>query len=238
VRYTDPTGHVCSDPEDPTPSCENGNPYPNNVTPTNRWVAPSTPANTHGDGGRFGLDFEGDGDAGDIDAFVVAAAQEANAMYEVYCQELDSACEFSSPAELYVATHGTTVITFSDTSGDYCQRDAGLGVTCYADIRGDIDPILAAHEMGHVFNALISNNGYYDPYDALAVERANNPNFPAIDAAITPGYLDNSGSTGEDYANMHSMWVFDDFLDTPGGWQRRQFMNNNMYYWILRLLEP
>ncbi len=31
IRYTDPTGHMCSDPEDPTPSCENGRtPPPNN----------------------------------------------------------------------------------------------------------------------------------------------------------------------------------------------------------------
>ncbi|MBI3164358.1 MAG: RHS repeat-associated core domain-containing protein [Chloroflexi bacterium] len=31
IRYNDPTGHMCSDPEDPTPSCENGRtPPPNN----------------------------------------------------------------------------------------------------------------------------------------------------------------------------------------------------------------
>ncbi|HUN24411.1 MAG TPA: RHS repeat-associated core domain-containing protein, partial [Anaerolineales bacterium] len=33
VRYNDPSGHMCSDPEDPTPECENGQiplEYPNN----------------------------------------------------------------------------------------------------------------------------------------------------------------------------------------------------------------
>ena len=28
LRYADPSGHVCSDPEDPTPSCSSGQPYP------------------------------------------------------------------------------------------------------------------------------------------------------------------------------------------------------------------
>ena len=31
VRYTDPTGHVCTDPDDPTPSCEGGGPPPPNT---------------------------------------------------------------------------------------------------------------------------------------------------------------------------------------------------------------
>jgi len=33
VRYVDPSGHVCTDPDDPTPSCSSGNPYPNNTNP-------------------------------------------------------------------------------------------------------------------------------------------------------------------------------------------------------------
>jgi len=43
IRYNDPTGHVCSDPDDPTPSCESGNPYPNNTNPL-----PSGPVNIPG----------------------------------------------------------------------------------------------------------------------------------------------------------------------------------------------
>ena len=31
TRYVDPTGHVCSDPDDPTPTCTSGRPYPNNA---------------------------------------------------------------------------------------------------------------------------------------------------------------------------------------------------------------
>ncbi len=138
-----------------------------------------------------------------------------------------------------MATHGNTVVTFSNTSENfYCQRDAGLGVTCYANSRGNIDPILAAHEIGHVFNALIANNGQTTPYTNLANARRN-PNFPRIDAAITPGHMNNGGSDGEDFANMFSMWVFDDFLDTADGRRRREFMTNNMHTWIQRLLnEP
>ena len=33
LRYIDPTGHVCSDPEDPTPSCESGTPPPVTTPP-------------------------------------------------------------------------------------------------------------------------------------------------------------------------------------------------------------
>ena len=43
IRYNDPTGHVCSDPDDPTPSCSSGNPYPNNTQPL-----PSGPVNIPG----------------------------------------------------------------------------------------------------------------------------------------------------------------------------------------------
>ena len=50
IRYNDPTGHVCSDPDDPTPSCSSGNPYPNNTHPL-----PSGPVNTPGGGGGDGV---------------------------------------------------------------------------------------------------------------------------------------------------------------------------------------
>jgi len=33
IRYIDPTGHVCSDPDDPDQWCSSGNPYPNNTQP-------------------------------------------------------------------------------------------------------------------------------------------------------------------------------------------------------------
>jgi len=38
IRYIDPSGHVCSDPEDPTPTCSSGNPPPPN------YPAPFSPA--------------------------------------------------------------------------------------------------------------------------------------------------------------------------------------------------
>jgi RHS repeat-associated protein len=40
IRYIDPTGHVCSDPDDPDQWCSSGNPYPNNTNPL-----PSGPIN-------------------------------------------------------------------------------------------------------------------------------------------------------------------------------------------------
>ncbi|MBC6962635.1 MAG: hypothetical protein DWB48_07870, partial [Nitrosomonas sp.] len=232
LRYIDPSGH--------DPMCGFSYSDPECVSP-DPWVPPSTPANTNEDGSDYGLDFQGNGDDGDIDAFVTAVVQEANAMYEVYCQELDSACEYSSPADLYVATHGTTVITFSNTAQDfYCERNTNAGqegVICYANSRGYIDPYLAAHEMGHVFNALIVNNGQSAPHTDLANERRDNAAFPDITADITPGHLSNRSRTDrEDFANMYSMWVFDDWLNTPGGEERRLFMENNMLYWIIRLL--
>jgi RHS repeat-associated protein len=57
IRYNDPTGHVCSDPDDPTPSCESGNPYPNNTHPL-----PSGPVNILGGPLDPGLPQGGGGD--------------------------------------------------------------------------------------------------------------------------------------------------------------------------------
>ncbi len=33
LRYVDPSGHICTDPEDPTPSCDGSGDYPSNITP-------------------------------------------------------------------------------------------------------------------------------------------------------------------------------------------------------------
>lgn len=91
--------------------------------------------------------------------------------------------------------------------------------------------------MGHVFNEIINNNGYPldDPYHDLANERANNDLFPELDVAIAPGHLNNSGSNQEDFSNTYSMWVHDDFPDTPDGARREDFINRNMYTWIQRM---
>jgi len=234
LKYIDPTGHgQCQTEED----CADMGTTPMGVS------------NTAPPGSAYGLVFVHDRDDealdDDIQAFVTAVTQEANAMYEVFCvHAFEEDCGFSSPAELYVATHGTTVITFSNSStAMLCERNAfpgQQGVICGSNSRGDIDPILAAHEMGHVFNALIHNNGYItdDPYHDLADERVTNLNFPPVDVDLTPGYGNNCCSPGEDYANMHSMWVFDDWPDSAGGGERREFMNNNMYMWILQMLNP
>ncbi len=199
----------------------------------------------NGNGSKFGLVFVGEGGDSDRPAFLLAVAQEANRSYDVYCSyQPANDCGYATPAELYADTHETTTITFSNSSTEaFCERNANAGqegVICGSNSRGKIDPILAAHEMGHVFNANIHNNGYTtdDPYHELANERANNPDFPALDVDITPGHGSNCCANGEDFANMYSMWVFNDFLDTPKGRERKEFMNNNMYNWILQMLNP
>lgn len=170
---------------------------------------------------QFGLKFEGDWDGNDKKAFMNAVEREAERMYDVYCPErFRFECEFDSPADLYQATHGTTTLTFVKSSqGFFCQRNSNTGqegVSCYKNSRGNIDPILGAHEMGHVFNALIANNGHTDPYTDMALARSRG-GLPDIDQAITTGYMKNSGSNGEDFANTYSMWVFDAFPDTHKG---------------------
>jgi RHS repeat-associated protein len=232
LRYIDPTGHRACDDFDSYGRCitipgGGGSGFggiPKRIKPSD-----------------YGLQFNGNGGKGDEDDFTAAVAQEAAQMYDAYCQDQTS-CEFSTPAELYVATHGTTVITFSNSSQSYfCERNANVGqegVICWANSKGKIDPKLAAHEMAHVFNALISNNGETTPYLDLEDERKHNPNFPALDTDIASGHKNDSGSTGEDFANMYSMWVFDDWPNSTGGNERRKFMNNNLSPWIGRMLNP
>jgi RHS repeat-associated protein len=196
----------------------------------------------------FGLKFEGKGAPNDQEAFEEAVSQEASKMYHVYCRQqvtrFDGGCGFESPEDLYVATHGTTVITWSNTSvtGYYCERNANVGaegVSCYANSRGNITPVIAAHEMGHVFNALIANNGQITPYTDMGNEHASNLDFPAPNADIAQGHLQNDVPPhGEEYANMHSMWIFGDWPSSTGGRERRQFMDDHMYTWISRLLYP
>ena len=53
IRYNDPTGHMCSDPDDPTPSCDGSGTPP-----------PTTPLPNPGGGGNGG---EGGGDDDDDD---------------------------------------------------------------------------------------------------------------------------------------------------------------------------
>ncbi len=237
LRYTDPTGHRACDDFDSTGKC---------VTAPGGGGSGfgGVPKPKKKPGKDLGLEFRGNGTSEDMQAFADAAKQEANRLYNVLCSRnphFAGECGYASPADLYVATHGTTVITFSNsTQNYYCERNANVGeqgVICYANSRGYIDLALAAHEMGHVFNALIANNSETTPYTDLANERSSNDNFPDIRIDITDGYINNRRLTdGEDFANMYSMWVFNDWPDTPGGEERRRFMNDNMFTWILRLL--
>ena|GEM_PF-6328701 len=224
LRYTDPTGHKYCDSDGP----ENCTRLSNSVEHTAI---------------KYRIRFKGNGGRGDQEDFIDAITREADRMYGAHCQG-PSGCTFSSASELYVATHDTTVITFSNSSTDkFCQRNANAGeegVICGSNSRGKITPTITAHELGHVFNALIHNNGYVydDPYNDLADERASNEDFPALDVDITPGHKNNGGSNGEDFANMYSMWVFNEWPDTVGGQKREGFMNDNMATWITRLLNP
>ena len=58
----------------------------------------------------YGLEFDGDGTESDLEAFTEAIILEAERLYDA-CQG-EASCEFSSPADLYLATHGITLITF------------------------------------------------------------------------------------------------------------------------------
>jgi RHS repeat-associated protein len=59
LRYNDPSGHVCSDPEDPSPSCESGQPYPvPQGPPPDPPFPPSDPDDGGGGSGGGGQDPE------------------------------------------------------------------------------------------------------------------------------------------------------------------------------------
>lgn len=195
-----------------------------------------------GKGCSFGLKFDGDWDEDDAQSFLIATSADANNQYDVYCsKQPTNECGYDSPADLYRATHGTTVLTFWNSEGpDYCQRNFNVGsegIICYSQSRGNIDPILAAHEIGHWFKGLVEKTGYPDPYDDLATEIKTNPLFPGYGQAIPNGFKKNSAlNVNEDYANMHSMWVFNVWVDPSIDTQRRKFMEDNMYTWLLRLL--
>jgi len=189
---------------------------------------------------RLSLKFVGDWDSDNRQAFIVGAWYDAKAQFNAYCKPgllLSGECGYSSSEELYHATHGTTVLTMSTaTAGYYCERNANAGqagTTCYANSSGKIDRILAAHELGHVFNARIANNGQATPYSDLTTERANNLYFPAIGFDITLGYnRDRAIADGEDFANMYSMYVFNAFPPTLGGQERKNFMVTNIASWV------
>jgi RHS repeat-associated protein len=239
MNYVDPSGH------EPKYGCYNSN--GNTCLNANGSTIRHGRGQPIGNGNDLGLVFNAgsnyDGLDDDTQSFIIAATEEAYNMYDAYCQGGNRACEFSSAQELYTATHGTTVIEFSNSSLDlYCQRN-GDGIMCGSNSRGKIDLITAAHELGHVFNALITNNGYplNDPYHDLVNEQATNPLFPELNVAITDGYNRHHalpGEHGEDFANMYSMWVFNAWDGTPEGSERRDFMNDNMYTWIRRMLNP
>jgi RHS repeat-associated protein len=232
IKYDDPSGHDVGCDTNYLGSCKT---YANNyaykaIRESSEW--------------QLDLEFVGVWDSSDRQSFITAAQREAKIQFSAFCGRKYFApgeCGFSSPEELYRSTHGTTVLTMSTiTQSYYCERNANAGqegTICYANSRGRIDNILAAHELAHVFNARIGNNGHPTPYVDLATERANNVNFPGYGYDITQGYnRDDALTTGEDFANMYSMYVFDVFPPTAKGGMRRDFMITNMALWVGRAL--
>lgn len=238
VKYTDPSGHSVGCDTDYLGTCTQ---YARSLAYKSWRESPE---------GRLGLKFVNDWDPNDKQAFVTGAMRDARAEYNAFCKPgllMPGECGYDSPDELYRATHGVTTLTMSSTSGNYCERNANVGqqgTICYAGMKGKIDPILAAHELAHVFNALIANNGQPKPYNDLATERATNSTFPGIGQDITAGYnKDNAPVDGEDFANMYSMYVFnawpvDSAGITDGGIERMKFMTVNMSVWVGRMLLP
>src|SRR5690606_12599255 len=112
IIYNDPTGHVLCDADG----------YCGSSNKSNFMSKPKVCNNAC----KLGLKFEGNWEEEDQSSFVVAALTEAERMYDVYCpiqRRFD--CEFSSAEALYRATHGTTTLTFTESTREvYCQRNA------------------------------------------------------------------------------------------------------------------
>ena len=74
--------------------------------------------------------------------------------------------------EVFRKIFGIVPFIASSTKTDYfCERTTGTppGITCYANSENKLDGPLVAHELGHLYNAMISNNfGVETPYNELS----------------------------------------------------------------------
>jgi hypothetical protein len=144
----------------------------------------------------------------------------------------------------------------------YCSV-SGSGFSCDPDSRGKIDARLVAHELGHLFNRIISNAGEVSPYDDLYRTRIEDISGNWVtgindDGVWERGYVGYkskgapdlyhgpddwddpaTGTKNEEFADMFMNWVFNSFDYSPkvfgAGTARYNWMTTNMTEWISRV---
>jgi hypothetical protein len=145
-----------------------------------------------------------------------------------------------------VYTAGVTFNHVDSACAEGCWgRTVGASeIRIYGPSTGKLDPLLIAHELGHAFNALVTNilGARVSPYDDLAATWRNNPGFPrrADDAngfASDP-YQDTKSwdtTSNEEFADMFIGWAYNKWQEGPAGDKRSSWMSTNMSEWVTML---
>ena len=166
LRYVDPTGHMCSDPEDPSPSCENGSSYPTNSTPS--W----TPTISN-----YGVTVNG-GANNDLNQIELELATMADVLAGLVCTIQGDECSVTPAHMTFNNIFGNTTINIlgSDNGKNYCVASTTMVINCYGFANQLTNQFgLITHEYGHLLNYLSppgrdDGSNYTDTMIEVAIE--------------------------------------------------------------------
>jgi hypothetical protein len=136
----------------------------------------------------------------------------------------------------------------------FCERFAGSGTKCYKNSINNITSRLIVHEIAHVFNATIGNNGYTTPYSDLGNEGifANVDGENVLVAGFQGGIYqrtslgyrgpqyqeDRYASPGEDFADTFMNWVYGTFSSDVYGGARNGWIQGHISTWMDHAITP
>jgi RHS repeat-associated protein len=243
VRYNDPSGHMCSDPDAPTMNCENNSSSGYGNNPLNWWEATVSLENIEQIAGQLGIEFSGDWTDTDKqvilhDVLLLAARLREAAGYNAM-----------SLPDVFKIAHGEKYKISLTAMDGYCAAGTGSFSCNSGNLRGRMGQHnkqgLTIHEMGHSFDhyvtwgggrSSLANAEIRDNYGNLVAGQGIRTNdgyrsmtFP--DQQHPRDAQDGLGNNGfEDYADMYMNWAQNSFAtdEAGAGTARYQWMNQHV----------
>jgi RHS repeat-associated protein len=186
------------------------------------------------------INFVGDWNKKDKEAVYKAVDDVANQLANGSQGEL-------APDEIFNRVFGGIIfehVNYSCEEKCWGRTISSKDIRFYQPSTGMLDPRLVVHELGHAFNAHVTNDlgKENSPYTALDATYINNPNFPKKTDehdgfAGEPFGWQQSEETdsGNEFADMFLGWTYHKWANDLAGATRSSWMNqiDHMVYWIL-----
>ncbi|MDD5368416.1 MAG: RHS repeat-associated core domain-containing protein [Anaerolineaceae bacterium] len=131
-------------------------------------------------------------------------------------------------------------VDYSCPEGCWGRSLSSQQIRFYEPSRGKLDPRLVIHELGHSFNAALTNavGDIKSAYNVLAATWISDSNFPR--RSDNPNGFAGAGwaqskeiTVGEEFADMFIGWVYGKWGDNLPGALRSSWMNHQMPFWVI-----